>query len=133
MKQQADKELVSIRRILDILNGLAPSHRKRVMAFVNDRLDNPPIEVTQSRSETMNGVGVGLAAQLPFPNQEETKRAVADMDKAGTAAGGGAGLIGFDNPLAKQQALTGIAAPPQAIFDRNGGVHAINPRGGGEK
>ncbi len=106
MKQQADKELTSIRRILDILNGLPPSHRKRVMAFVNDRLDNPPVEVPTNKPDTVDARDLArlpVSPGLPFPDQEATKKAVADMGPAG-----GGALIGFDSPLVKQQALTGI-------------------------
>ncbi len=89
MKQQADKELVAIRRILDTLNNLVPSHRKRVLAFVIDRIDNPPVEVatTPPLADVPFAPRVGLTgvtAALPFPNAELVKKAVADM-AAGTS------------------------------------------------
>lgn len=89
MKQQADKELVAIRRILDTLNNLVPSHRKRVLAFVIDRIDNPPVEVatnkpTNTADANCPAAQPGVTGSLPFPDAELVKKAVADM-AAGTS------------------------------------------------
>ena len=79
-KQQADKEMKAIRRVLDIVEELEPSARARVMAFVHDRLVvNPPIEQPTNGEMTVVIKGARLIeppSPLPFPDAEKVKTAL---------------------------------------------------------
>ncbi len=85
MKQQADKEMTSIRRILDILGGLTPSQQTRTMAFVNGRLADAPINPPAVISPLKN-----VKLELPFPDQEETKRNINALADGGAGSNGAA-------------------------------------------
>ncbi len=75
MKQQADKEMVAMRRIIETLNDLEPSARTRVMAFVNDRvLINPPIE--KATNEPQEKPKAPVVGELPFPDAERVKAVI---------------------------------------------------------
>ncbi len=82
-KQQADKEMTSIRRILDILDALAPSGRARVLAFVNDRTTNPPLDEPTTPPVSLKDVKLRdvqvTPMQLPFPGADQTKKALDEM------------------------------------------------------
>jgi hypothetical protein len=93
VKQQADKEMTSIRRILDILGGLSHTQRARVMTFVNGRVADgsfaevAPRPLSDVKLEAADLAKPSRAAQLPFPDTEATKVALAGLGKAGDALG----------------------------------------------
>ncbi len=106
MKQQADKEMTSIRRILDILGALAPSQQARVMAFVNGRVADgsiatPPSPLSDVKlAVDSNGEIARQRPQLPFPDADATKRAMDGLGAAGAALGGA--LVGNTKVDVKQ-------------------------------
>jgi hypothetical protein len=76
VKQQADKEMTSIRRILDILGGLSHTQRARVMAFVNGRVaDGSFVEVAAPNLSNVK------LAPVPYRDGQTTEELALDMVK----------------------------------------------------
>lgn len=43
-RQSADKEMKTIRRVIDAMNGLTPGQQKRVMQYVAERIGEEPAQ-----------------------------------------------------------------------------------------
>lgn len=61
-RQTADKEMKTIRRVVDAMNGLSPAQQKRVLAYVNERIaDGPEQAALPLASVATNEVRLGNA------------------------------------------------------------------------